>query len=305
MKLQLFTVDAFTDQPFSGNPAAVIPLTQVVEEEVLQRLAEELNLSETAYVSPKATPPATTQEDPWVRCSRFTLRWFTPTTEVPLCGHATLATAHVLFHCLGNLSSRLEFETQSGVLVARREGHHIVLDFPANPPVPLTALEETQLARLLKVVTGDLQVKHLLLSHTTKKLLVSLHACTREQLETLQLDTGAILDLHDGSLVKGVIFTTRGTQTLASSTQAGELDPSEYHCVSRYFAPWNGIPEDPVTGSAHTVLGPYWSKELGITTLRCRQCSARGGDVRVTVRPDGRVDLAGRATTLIQGYITL
>lgn len=302
MKLHLFTVDAFTDLPFCGNPAAVVLLSQVVEEHKLQKLAKELNLSETAYVKPLVS----TAEDPWVHCSRFTLRWFTPTTEVPLCGHATLATAHVLFHSLGNTSHQLEFETQSGLLVARRDGHYIVLDFPANPPTPLTPSEETQLASLLKVVSSGLQVEQLLLSRTTKKLLVRLHhSCTREQLEALRLDSAAWMSLHDGSLVKGIIMTTRGNLEVTNNLQEAQKNPSEYHCLSRYFAPWNGIAEDPVTGSAHTVLGPHWSQELSISKLRCRQCSPRGGDVLVTVRTDGRVDLSGQAVTIIQGHVTL
>ncbi|XP_071547372.1 phenazine biosynthesis-like domain-containing protein 1 [Panulirus ornatus] len=300
MKLQIFTVDAFTDQPFSGNPAAVVPLLEPVEDGILQNLAAEMNLSETAYVSPTGV-----REKPWVKCARFRLRWFTPTREVALCGHATLATAHVLFHCLGNTNSQLEFETQSGVLVARKNGRDILLDFPGNPPAPLTAEQETQLSPLLQVVTGGLPVGQLLISHTTKKLLVRLHhSCTRGDLEALRVEPGSFLSLHDGSLVKGVILTIRGDLS-GNIPQDSPSHQPQYHCFSRYFAPWNGIPEDPVTGSAHTVLGPYWSQELGITTLKCRQCSPRGGDMNVTVRQDGRVDLAGRTTTLLQGHVTL
>ncbi|XP_042204586.1 phenazine biosynthesis-like domain-containing protein [Homarus americanus] len=303
MKVSIFTVDAFTDHPFSGNPAAVVPLLQPLQEELMQKLAGEMNLSETAYVSPVGEEAA--KEEPWVRCSRFSLRWFSPTTEVPLCGHATLATAHVLFNELGNCRTHVEFETLSGVLVARKDSDNIVLDFPANTPVPLTPHQDTQLGPLLRVATDGLQVQQMMLSHTTKKLLVRLHhSCTRKHLENLRIDSGSFLNLHDGSLVKGIIYTLHGGLHV-SNAQITAPDSPQYHCLSRYFAPWNGIPEDPVTGSTHTVLGPYWSKELGITTLKCRQCSPRGGDLLVTVRGDGRVDLAGRATTIIQGYLTL
>ncbi|XP_063604521.1 phenazine biosynthesis-like domain-containing protein 1 [Penaeus indicus] len=296
MKLQIYTVDAFTDQPFSGNPAAVVPLLEPLEEQTLQNLASELNLSETAYVSPTGS-----DTEPWVTSSQFTLRWFTPTNEVPLCGHATLATAHTLFNCLGNRNNRLEFKTMSGVLVARKDGSNIILDFPENPPEPLTAQQRTDLDVLVKGVVNDLHVDTVLLSHTTKKLLVKLHSsCTRRDLESLKPDTASLLSLHNGSLVKGVIVTLSGGLQ-------GEMseDSQLYHCISRYFAPWNGIPEDPVTGSAHTVLGPFWSKQLGITRLRCRQCSPRGGDLIVSVRGDGRVDLAGKATTVIQGLVSI
>lgn len=290
MKLDVFTVDAFTRTPFSGNPAAVIPMLQVSDEQTLQQVSAELNLSETAYVTPAAGGTR-----PWQECGRFSLRWFTPTNEVPLCGHATLATAHVLFHCLGNTNARLEFDTKSGVLVARRDGTLITLDFPANPPRPLDPAEEAQLAGLLKVASGGLPVSQVLLSRTSKKLLVRLHqSCSRQQLEALQMDVGDLQRRHDGSLVKGVILTLEGGQ-----------DEADYHCYSRYFAPWNGIPEDPVTGSAHTVLGPFWSEQLGRPSLKCRQVSPRGGDMTVTVRDDGRVDLTGEATLVMQGHITL
>ncbi|XP_042862252.1 phenazine biosynthesis-like domain-containing protein [Penaeus japonicus] len=300
MRLQIFTVDAFTDQAFSGNPAAVVPLLEPLEEQTLQKLASELNLSETAYVSPIGD-----DIEPWVTSSQFNLRWFTPTNEVPLCGHATLATAHTLFSSLGNKSSRIEFKTKSGLLVARKDGSNIILDFPANPPEPLTAEQRTDLDVLVKGVVNDLLVDTVLLSHTTKKLLVKLHSsCTRKDLESLKPDTALLLSLHNGSLVKGVIVTLSGGLQGEVSEDCF-VESQNYHCLSRYFAPWNGIPEDPVTGSAHTVLGPFWSKLLGMTRLKCRQCSPRGGDLIVSVREDGRVDLAGKATTVIQGNISI
>ncbi|MPC93242.1 Phenazine biosynthesis-like domain-containing protein 1 [Portunus trituberculatus] len=147
----------------------------MLDEKTLQQVASELNLSETAYVAPLAEGKAS-----WQECDRFSLRWFTPTNEVPLCGHATLATSHVLLHCLGNSNTRLKFETKSGTLVARRDDHCIILDFPANPPETLTPAEETQLSELVKVASGGLLVSQVLISRTTRKLLVRLHpSCTR------------------------------------------------------------------------------------------------------------------------------
>ncbi|XP_066955301.1 phenazine biosynthesis-like domain-containing protein 1 isoform X2 [Macrobrachium rosenbergii] len=312
MKLNIFTVDAFAHKPFAGNPAAVVPLTQTLQDSALQDIARELNLSETAYVIPVNGSAITDENCSWAESCRFSLRWFTPTNEVPLCGHATLATAHVLFRHLGNTNNQIEFETKSGVLLARRSGEKIVLDFPKNPPCELHPTLKADLAGLVKAaVRDDLPVKELKISHETKKLLIRLaDSCTRKDLESLRPDTGLLMSLHDGTVIKGVMVTLRGRLPLEEEVEEKvindeEQDSKQYHVLSRYFAPWNGIPEDPVTGGAHTVLGPYWSEELGITTLKCEQCSPRGGDLEVTIRSDGRVDLAGRATTVIQGSINI
>ncbi|CAL4124296.1 unnamed protein product, partial [Meganyctiphanes norvegica] len=293
MKLPLYTVDAFSSKTFGGNPAAVVPTKQKLSEDVQQKIAMELNISETAFVVPLGVDS--------FNSSRFSLRWFTPTNEVPLCGHATLSAAHVLFHCLGNTCAVIEFETLSGILLARRSGEYIILDFPANSPGLLTQEESVAVAPLIEAVTmkasGDarLEVEEVQLSKTTKKLLVRLKdTCPRNKLENLVVDSSKLLQVHDGSLVKGIILTLRGNKS-----------NGDYHALSRYFAPWNGIPEDPVTGSAHTVLGPYWCKVLGEKQLNCYQCSLRGGGIKVTIRDDGRVDLAGKSVTVIKGHITI
>lgn len=315
MKLQIFTVDAFAEVPFGGNPAAVVPHTQDLEDDTLQKLASEMNLSETAYVSPVKGAEIAGGEDAWAENGeRFSLRWFTPTNEVALCGHATLATAHVLFHHLGNKNKQIQFETMSGVLLARKSGENIVLDFPANPPEELHPTLKADLANLVKALVGDMVLKELRISHKTKKLLLRLDdSYTRQDLESLCPDTGVLLSLHDGSVIKGVIVSLRGLLSLKEEKEeeeekknVGKLQTEkQYHILSRYFAPWNGIPEDPVTGSAHTVLGSYWAEQLGRSNLKCRQCSPRGGDIDVNIRDDGRVDLAGKATTVIQGQISI
>lgn len=293
MKLQIFTVDAFAEVPFGGNPAAVVPHTQDLEDDILQKLASEMNLSETAYVSPVKGAEIAGGEDAWAENGeRFSLRWFTPTNEVALCGHATLATAHVLFHHLGNKNKQIQFETMSGVLLARKSGENIVLDFPANPPEELHPTLKADLANLVKALVGDMVLKELRISHKTKKLLLRLDdSYTRQDLESLCPDTGVLLSLHDGSVIKGVIVSLRGLLSLKEEKEeeekknVGKLQTEkQYHILSRYFAPWNGIPEDPVTG---------------------RQCSPRGGDIDVNIRDDGRVDLAGKATTVIQGQISI
>ncbi|KAF2361040.1 Phenazine biosynthesis PhzF protein [Trinorchestia longiramus] len=345
MELKVFTVDAFTSVPFGGNPAAVVPLEKPLPEELLQKIATEFNLSETAYVTPLTTSDSSAASN-WSTTSRFGLRWFTPTNEVPLCGHATLASAHVLFACLGNTSSKLQFETLSGTLVAKRNAttQHIILDFPNNEPVALDD-QQTSLQNLVELVKEKLPVQDVKVSFSAKKLLVRVNdSCTREQLEAFRVEDAKLLSCHDGTLIKGLILTLRGDRT---GKKSGRANLADYDFVSRYFAAWNGISEDPVTGSAHTVLGPYWTKELGVSELRCeywakelgvselrceywakelgesdlrceywakelgvselrcRQCSARGGDLIVTVRADGRVDIEGAAVKVLQGTFSL
>jgi len=278
--LPIFTVDAFTDKPFGGNPAAVCLEEQALTDNVRQQIAKEMNISETAFVS-KLSASQDFQKD-----NRFGLRWFTPTNEVPLCGHATLATAAVLF-ANGNCSEVLEFETLSGVLYARR-GSRITLDLPVNQPAP------TDLSRnLVKAVIGDIPFQDVQFSQTTKKLLIRLKDGTdRSVLESISPVQGELFAASPlGGPVGGVIVTLLGT--------------APYHFYSRYFAPWNGILEDPVCGSAHTVLAPYWGKVLGKKELFAYQCSRRGGELWLTLREDGRLDLAGHACLILRGRITI
>ncbi|XP_035670578.1 phenazine biosynthesis-like domain-containing protein isoform X9 [Branchiostoma floridae] len=273
-KLPIFQVDAFTDKPFAGNPAAVCLLEDMdLTEEHQQKIAAEMNLSETAYLR-KLNPG-----DDFSSSSKFGLRWFTPTNEVALCGHATLASAATLFYMMKNPSSQLTFQTLSGDLFARREGDFISLDLPENKSQPQDKETYSQL----------LQIEYSILN-----------SC-RQTLESLRPDTASMLAAHTQDIIRGVIVTVKG------SLENGCVDNHGEMCdfISRYFAPWNGIPEDPVTGSAHTVLASYWAKELGKTEFYARQCSARGGDLKVRLREDGRVDVAGKATVVLQGMIRI
>ncbi|XP_035670580.1 phenazine biosynthesis-like domain-containing protein isoform X11 [Branchiostoma floridae] len=264
-KLPIFQVDAFTDKPFAGNPAAVCLLEDMdLTEEHQQKIAAEMNLSETAYLR-KLNPG-----DDFSSSSKFGLRWFTPTNEVALCGHATLASAATLFYMMKNPSSQLTFQTLSGDLFARREGDFISLDLPENKSQPQ---DKETYSQLLQIVVGDLPVQDLFVSHTAKKLVVRLQdGTTRQTLESLRPDTASMLAAHTQDIIRGVIVTVK---------------------------------EDPVTGSAHTVLASYWAKELGKTEFYARQCSARGGDLKVRLREDGRVDVAGKATVVLQGMIRI
>ena len=261
MELPLFCVDAFTDRPFSGNPAGVCLLDAARDAEWMQRVAAEMNLAETAFVR---------------RADRdFELRWFTPSVEVDLCGHATLAAAHVLWSD-GTVpaAETIRFHTKSGVLGAARSGSIIELDFPAEPAVEMPAPPE--LAKALGVTpvwTGRNRMDHLV------------EVASEETVRSLDPDLAALSRLE----VRGTIVTAR-------SAQRG------VDFVSRFFAPRVGVPEDPVTGSAHCCLGPFWGERLARTQLVGYQASARGGTVRVTLR-GARVGLGGHAVTVHRGRL--
>jgi PhzF family phenazine biosynthesis protein len=261
MSLDLYTVDAFTDRPFAGNPAAVCLLSEPRDAVWMQSVAREMNLSETAFLHP--------QEGGW------DLRWFTPAIEVELCGHATLASAHVLWQS-GRLAAgeMARFHTLSGVLTAEQQGEWIELDFPARP-APEAAPPEglVDLFGGMPVFVGKSRYDYLL------------ELPSEEAVRGSAPDPKRLAALP----VRGVIVTARAA--------AGRYD-----IVSRFFAPGSGIYEDPVTGSAHCTLGPYWAPRLGKTELLAYQASARGGVLRVRVLGE-RVKLGGQAVTILQGRL--
>lgn len=259
----LYQVDAFTDQPFAGNPAAVVLLDEMPDNEWLQHVAAEMNLSETAFAAPLGER------------ARYKLRWFTPVAEVDLCGHATLATSHVLweFGALADTEA-VTFETASGTLGAARDGDRIVLDFPAEP-----AEEIDDIMGLSKA----LGPRPVFVGSSRLDFLVELE--DEAAVRGLEPDMHAIEQIG----MRGVIVTARG-------------HGDSYDFVSRYFAPRFGIPEDPVTGSAHCVLAPYWSAKLGRNALVGYQASARGGTVGVELAGN-RVKLRGQAVTMFSGTL--
>jgi PhzF family phenazine biosynthesis protein len=263
MAIRFQHVDAFTDRPFAGNPAGVCVLTGEVAAEWMQRAAAETNLSETAFVRRR--------ED-----GDFDLRWFTPVVEVELCGHATLATAHTLWEA-GELdvSSPARFHTKSGLLVATRHSDWIELDFPASSAeacAPLTGL------------LAALGLSALFVGKTRFDYLVEVKS--EGDVRSAQPDFRALKALG----TRGVMITARS-------------ETSGIDFVSRFFAPGVGIDEDPVTGSAHCALAPYWRQKLGKDDLVGYQASARGGVVRCRVRGD-RVLLGGQAVTVVRGEWT-
>lgn len=261
MEVQIFQVDAFADNPFAGNPAAVCILPEFRDEEWMQNVAREMNLSETAFLCK--------QED------GFNLRWFTPAVEVDLCGHATLASAHILWET-GSLApqEKARFHTRSGLLTAERRGHEIEMDFPASPDKPTSA--PPALRQALGLVPG--YVGKNIYDYLVE---VDSEAVVRD----LRPDLGLLKTLD----ARGIIVTARA-------------DSPDIDFVSRFFAPAAGIDEDPVTGSAHCCLGPYWSRKLGKSELVAYQASERGGTVRVRLSGD-RALLAGRAITVLRGQI--
>jgi PhzF family phenazine biosynthesis protein len=255
--LPVCVVDAFADKPFTGNPAGVVFLDGPRDDAWRQAVAAELNLSETAFVESEG--------------SATRLRWFTPTVEVALCGHATLAAAHALWET-GRLAADREarFDTRSGILSAARRDGLIELDFPATPADPAPAF----LAGLEDAL-GAVPV-------WTGRSILYLMAVfeTAAEVRALKPDMARVVDLP----ARGVIATAAG-------------DDGVHHFVSRFFAPALGVPEDPVTGSAHCALTPYWAQRLGTPRLLGYQASARGGTVRVEHKGT-RVRLAGHAVTV-------
>jgi PhzF family phenazine biosynthesis protein len=263
MGRELFIVDAFADTAFTGNPAAVCLLDRLLDQDCdsnwMQAVAAEMNLSETAFLLPL-------NEGEWA------LRWFTPTTEVDLCGHGTLAAAHVLWREAGHREERLRFQTRSGWLIADREEGRIGLDFPADPPLSLPPDER---------ISAALGSEPISLFRGREDLM----ACFAKAEEVYRLAPD--MERLAGLDARGIIVT-------AASDQA------EYDFISRFFAPAAGIPEDPVTGAAHCTLGPYWGERLGRSTLRGYQASRRGGVVEVRLM-NQRVKLLGTAMTTLKG----
>jgi len=261
MPVSLFHVNAFTDRPFAGNPAAVCPLDRWPDDSLLRAIAAENNLSETAYFVPEGDD--------------FRLRWFTPLYEVNLCGHATLASAFVLMNFLDPELESVKFETRSGSLGVRRDSDGFAMDFPALPPwkcetLPNALIEGLGLSRIHhKPSVLQLKDNYFVVFEN------------EEQIRNLRPDFHALKSLHPA----GVAITAPSKNT---------------DFVSRYFAPSYGIPEDPVTGSTHCSLAPYWAQRLHKTVLHARQVSERGGELWCEVTGT-RVIIKGKAVLTLQG----
>ena len=263
MKLTIYQVDAFAERPFSGNPAGVCVMEQRLEDKFMQQIAMEMNLSETAFLVREG--------------EGYQLRWFTPTVEVELCGHATLASAHILWEKTFLKNDQIAvFNTASGILYASRKGNIIELDFPARPEQqadPPPGLLEA--LKIKSLYTGKSKFDYLILAES------------EDIIRSLQPDFKLLANVP----ARGVMVTSRSSS-------------DHYDFVSRFFAPAAGINEDPVTGSAHCTLGPFWSKRLNKTEFTAYQASRRGGIVHVRYAHN-RVYLGGHAVTVIEGTFYL
>jgi len=254
MKIKQYQVDAFASRAFEGNPAAVCPLHSWLDDGLMQSIAEENSLSETAFFVPSA--------------QGYQLRWFTPAREVDLCGHATLASAHVLFDILGYTKQIITFETRSGELTVRKKGRQLQMDFPASPPAPCAT------PKVLSKALGHQPVEVL-----AAEDYIAVYD-SEATIRAIQPDLFLLSQLD----LRCVVITAPGT---------------EFDFVSRCFGPKYGIPEDPVTGSAHCELTPYWARRLGKNVLSARQVSKRGGTLTCELHAD-RVLLTGSAVTVME-----
>ena len=259
MKLVMYQVDAFAEKTFEGNPAAICPLSSWLPDEVMQSIAEENNLSETAFFVPTERG--------------FNIRWFTPATEVDLCGHATLAAAYVIFTYLGFNEKIISFESRSGLLTVETADGLLIMNFPSRPPIPCQ-IPDKIIQAFKSTPVECLKSEDYIVVFDNENVVASLRP---------DFDALSKLDL------RGVAITAKS---------------DKYDFIARFFAPKYGINEDPVTGSAYTQLTPYWSNRLGTTKLHAKQVSSRGGEVFCEL-VDNRVSIAGRAVTYMVGEIDI
>lgn len=264
MKINIYQIDAFTDQLFGGNPAAVCPLIDWLEDETLQKIAIENNLAETAFFVQSSD-------------NRFHLRWFTPEFEIDLCGHATLASAFVIFEELGNKFDRVFFDTQSGLLTVKKVGNYYELDFPSRPP---------KKSSLPKIISDGLNIQPKEIWKARDYLLIY---DSEDDIERIEPNIGILnqINIEPG----GIIVTAKG--------KFRNVD-----FVSRFFTPQAAVFEDPVTGSAHCTLVPFWTKRLNKPLLRALQISNRRGELLCELNKD-RVLIKGKAVKYLEGIIEL
>lgn len=263
IQLDMYQVDAFTQTVFGGNSAAVIPLTKWLPVDLMQSIALENNLSETVFFVP-------------LENDRFHIRWFTPEVEVDLCGHATLAAAHILFTVLEPARQAVEFDSQSGPLAVSKQGEYLTLDFPNRMPEINSDIE---LANQLKTALG----------------------C---DIESVHLSRDTMVVVKDENTVRNVApdFAKLDALNMFGFMVTAQGNADDVDFVSRFFAPSQGVDEDPVTGSAHCTLAPYWAQALGKPTLKARQVSQREGHLQCEVTNE-RVFISGQCVTFLQGTI--
>ncbi len=263
VRVRLYQIDAFTSELFGGNPAAVVPLEEWLDDATMQSVAAENNLSETAFFVPDG--------------DGFYLRWFTPELEVKLCGHATLASAFVVFHELDPERTEVRFDSLSGELIVRRTEDRLIMDFPSWSLEPVASIPDALLEGLGR------EPREVLKTATNDNYFAVYES--ESQVRDIEPDFARLATLHPA----GVVITAPGVES---------------DCASRYFAPSWGIPEDPATGSIHCGLTPYWAERLGKSEIFARQVSNRGAELHCELRGD-RVLIGGQAIQYLQGWIEL
>ncbi len=276
LKISVYQVDAFTSNACRGNPAAICLGDSSLTGTAMLDIAAEMNLSETAFIQPIAdnSLPDTAQ---------YAIRWFAPKAEMPLCGHATLAAAKVIFDCLGFKGDRILFKSMSGDLESRKHAKGFTLDFPADEPQ-----EAGPVSDLLEAM-GISKYEDIVYGKNTGKLVIRLHS--EKEVRSLRPDFERLKSVKGCFPVKGVAVTAKAE--------------GDYDIVSRYFNPWAGVNEDPVTGSVHTLLAPYWSSILGKKDLKALQASQRCGEMLIRIVGGGRLEFIGNAVVVLQGEIYL
>ncbi|KPJ77844.1 MAG: isomerase [Deltaproteobacteria bacterium SG8_13] len=259
MEISLYQIDAFASELFTGNPAAVCPLDEWLPDGLMQSVAEENNLSETAFFVPKG--------------DGFHIRWFTPKSEVDLCGHATLAAAYVLYQILGCRKDKIEFDSKSGILTVTQDNEWLTMDFPAQPPVSCDIPEE--IGKAFTAAPIECLKSEDLIAVFERE--ADVESASPDFNELMKLD------------LRGVAITAKSDR---------------WDFIARFFAPKYGIPEDPVTGSAYTQLAPYWASKVGTKRFRVKQVSTRGGELTCECVGD-RVFISGKAVKFLEGKIKI
>lgn len=268
--IDIYQVDAFTNRPFKGNPAAVCVLDTPLDDKTYLNIAEEMNLSETAFVFPEKGNNLNNSKS-------LHLRWFTPKTEVPMCGHATLATSWILFTEY-DYRRQITFKTRSGLLKSELMDKGVRLDFPQDIPIEIDNPDP-----ILKALSYDKKLKTF---YGKKTGYILLQLESEEDVRDLNPDFNLLKNFSFNKNLRGLIVTS--------------VSSSEVDFVSRFFDPWEGINEDPVTGSAHTVLGPFWSKILKKKEMSARQLSQRTGEIFISLPDESRVYITGNAVTIFK-----
>ncbi len=276
-KIKYFHVDAFASEHFKGNPAGVCILNEFITNEEMQQIAAELNHSETAFVVKGS------EEENKYECPLYHLKWFTPETEVPLCGHATLAASKVLHSEYGIEKDCVTYNTLSGLLYTRMSDKGITMNFPSDKFSNIEPSDQ------LLWYLGISNYERAIYSEQLNKLIIELGS--EKEVRRLVPDFEKLKRLDMEFSVRGVAVTCKGE--------------GQYDFLTRYFNPWYGVDEDPVTGSVHTILAPYWSEILGKKEMLAYQASKRGGEIHLAIVDDGRIELSGDAVVVMDGIIRL